>query len=343
MSASDDRVTSIPKPLKTGRQPIVQVEGLSKLYPTTRGFFGKQEFNYAVNNVSFYVRHGETLGLVGESGCGKSTLGRTILRLHEPTLGRVHFDGVDITRLSEKSLRPFRRKMQLVFQDPYGSLNPRMTVRQIVGEGITVFKLAAKSELDDRVASLLSRVGLEASMMGRFPHEFSGGQRQRIGIARALAVEPKFVVCDEPVSALDVSVQAQILNLLESLQDELGVSFLFISHDLRVVDHMSHRLAVMYLGKLVEVGPTADVIARRAHPYTRALFSAMPMLGKREPDRRHLALIGEAPSVSTPPKGCVFFSRCPKAKKGKCDEDAPTLETLEQGRSHRAACFFPES
>jgi oligopeptide transport system ATP-binding protein len=338
----ESRGTLIPKRERSSRVPLVQVEGLSKIYPTTRGFFAKQEFNYAVNNVSFYVRHGETLGLVGESGCGKTTLGRTVLRLHEPTLGRIHYDGVDITRLSEKSLRPFRKKMQLVFQDPFGSLNPRMTIREIVREGIDVFDLAPKAEREGKVVAMIERVGLDGSVLGRFPHELSGGQRQRVGIARALAVEPRFVVCDEPVSALDVSVEAQILNLLESIQDETAVSYLFISHDLAVVRRMSHRLAVMYLGKLVEVGSTRDVVERRAHPYTRALFAAMPSIGRARVDRRHLALVGEAPSVAAPVKGCGFFSRCPKAKVGRCDTETPQLETLEPGRSHRAACFFPE-
>lgn len=348
-SDREGRETQIPKLARSGRQPLLQVEGLSKLYPTTRGFFSKQEYNYAVNNVSFYVRHGETLGLVGESGCGKSTLGRTIIRLHEPTLGRIHFDGVDITRLSERSLHPFRRKMQLVFQDPFGSLNPRMTVRQIVGEGIEVFDLAPKAERDARVATMLEKVGLEASMMSRFPHEFSGGQRQRIGIARALAVEPRFVVCDEPVSALDVSVQAQIMNLLEELQDELSMSLLFISHDLRATSYMSHRVAVMYLGRIAEIGPTAAVQEKRYHPYTRALFNAIPGAASAvegasstaaTPARRSLQ--GEPPSSIDQPTGCVFHTRCPKAEKGRCDVEAPPLEEIVPGSHHRVACWHPE-
>ena len=340
MTAPQSRPTAIPKRDESARHPLLQVEGLSKLYPTTRGFFGKQEFTYAVSNVSFYVRHGETLGLVGESGCGKSTLGRTVLRLHEPTVGRIHFEGSDISRLSDRGMRRFRKKMQIVFQDPYGSLNPRLTIKQIVGEGLLALDLVAKSEVEHKVAKALRRVGLDPAVMSRFPHEFSGGERQRIGIARALAVGPSFVVCDEPVSALDVSVQAQILNLLEALQDELRVSYLFISHDLRVVQHMSHRIAVMYLGKIVEMGPAAALVKRRAHPYTRALFASVPELGKRE--RKKLALVGEPPGASTAPKGCVFFSRCPKAKPGNCDVEMPELRSLDPGSSHRAACFFPD-
>lgn len=325
---------------KTDKHPLVRVEGVSKLYPTTRGLFARQRFTYAVNGVTFYVRHGETLGLVGESGCGKTTLGRTILRLHEPTLGRLEFDGDDITSLGEDQLRPYRRRMQIVFQDPIGSLNPRMTIEEIVSEGLRAFAIGkTRAERKEKIESLLRQVGLDPRMMDRFPHEFSGGQRQRIGIARSLAVSPQFMVLDEPVSALDISVQAQILNLLEALQVERRIGYLFISHDLRVVQHTSHRIAVMYLGKIVEIGPTAEVAERRAHPYTRALFSATPEIGKK---RERIRLVGEPPSTEGPPKGCPFYSRCYKAKKGKCDAEAPELATLSNESSHRAACFFPE-
>ncbi len=335
-----DRGTVPFAPRDEKAHPLVRVEGLSKLYPTTRGLFSKQEFTYAVNNVSFYVRSGETLGLVGESGSGKSTLGRTILRLHEPTVGRIHFDGADITHLRGESMRILRRRMQIIFQDPQGSLNPRMTVEDIVAEGIDIFSLAkTRDARREKVARALGRVGIDTHAMGRFPHELSGGQRQRVGIARALAVSPSFIVCDEPISALDVPVQAQIVNLLEAHQAERGTSYLFISHDLRMVEHTSHRIAVMYLGKIVEIGPTAELSARRAHPYTRALFSATPELGK---PRERVHLTGEPPRASGPPVGCVFFSRCPKAEKGKCDVEAPELKTLAKESSHRVACFFPE-
>jgi oligopeptide transport system ATP-binding protein len=305
------------------------------------GAIGKPRFVHAVDGVSLYVRRGETLGLVGESGCGKSTLGRAMIRLVEPTLGRVLFDGKDITHMPARELRATRRRMQIVFQDPYASLNPRMTVREIVGEGIAIHKLAKdKHEAEEKVAAVLAKVGLRPEMMRRYPHEFSGGQRQRIGIARALAVEPDFIICDEPVSALDVSVQAQVLNLLEGLQDELGLSLLFISHDLRVVEYVSHRVAVMYLGRIVEVGPTADVADKRHHPYTRALFSAMPAL---EPDgKTRLVLAGEPPSAVDPPAGCAFHPRCPRAEKGKCDVETPELKEIVAGSHHRVACWNPE-
>jgi oligopeptide transport system ATP-binding protein len=329
----------------------VQVEKISKLYPVRGGLFSRPRFVHAVDGVSFYVRRAETFGLVGESGCGKSTLGRTVLRLVEPTLGRVLIDGKDITKMPEPELRGVRRRMQIVFQDPYSSLNPRMTVREIVGEGITVFRLAKTSaDLDDQVAAVLRKVGLSPSMMGRYPHEFSGGQRQRIGIARALAEGPEFLVCDEPVSALDVSVQAQIINLLEELQEQLSLSLLFISHDLRVVAYVSHRVAVMYLGRIVEMGPTPDVVDKRYHPYTRALFAALPRApvadrsasASADPAPRRLVLQGEPPSALDPPPGCVFHTRCPKAQKGKCDVDVPTLNEIVPGSHHRVACWFPE-
>jgi oligopeptide transport system ATP-binding protein len=336
-------IHSVPPPAtERGKGgPLVQVENVSKLFPASGGLLQKTRFVHAVDGVSLYVRRGETLGLVGESGCGKSTLGRTILRLVEPTLGRILFDGADVTRMAGPELAALRRRMQLVFQDPYSSLNPRMTVREIVGEGIEIHRLAkTRKETDEAVAAVLAQVGLGPEMMGRYPHEFSGGQRQRIGIARALAVRPDFVVCDEPVSALDVSVQAQVVNLLEQLQEELGVSLLLISHDLRVVEYTSHRVAVMYLGRIVEVGPAADVGEKRHHPYTRALWSAVPDL--RSDGKRRLVLQGEPPSAIDPPHGCAFHPRCPHAEKGRCDVDLPTLEELVPGSRHRVACWHPQ-
>ena len=321
---------------------LLQVEKLSKYFEVRQGFFGKTKLLRAVDDVSLYVRKGETLGLVGESGCGKSTLGRTILRLTEPTYGRILYDGRDIVPLSAKELRALRRKMQIVFQDPYSSLNPRMTIREIVGEAIRIHKLASsKSEEEDKIAALLRKVGLRPDMMGRYPHELSGGQRQRVGIARALAVEPELIVCDEPISALDVSIQAQIVNLLQDLQDELGLSYLFISHDLKVVEYMSHRVAVMYLGKIVETAKAADLFERRYHPYTRALLSAIPV---PEPGKKRLRVLlsGDVPSPLDPPSGCTFHPRCPKAVKGKCDTEVPKLEEVVPGSRHRVACFFPE-
>jgi len=326
---------------ETKRRPLVQTERLSKFFAVRRGFFGRMRFVHAVDGVSLYVRHGETLGLVGESGCGKSTLGRTVLRLLEPTAGRILFDERDITELSDRQLRPLRRRMQIIFQDPYSSLNPRMTVRQIVGEALRIHELVrSREEEEARVEGLLTRVGLRPEMMQRYPHEFSGGQRQRIGIARALAVEPEFIVCDEPLSALDVSIQAQIVNLLLDLQEEYRLSFLFISHDLKVVEYLSHRVAVMYLGKIVEIAPASSLYEKRLHPYTRALLSAIPV---PDPTRRRLRILleGDVPSPLDPPAGCAFHPRCPRAEKGKCDVDTPPLEELEQGSHHRVACFHP--
>jgi oligopeptide transport system ATP-binding protein len=323
------------------RRPLIQAERLTKFFPVRKGLFAKTRFVRAVDSVSLYVRHAETLGLVGESGCGKSTLGRTLLRLIEPTYGRILFENNEITQISQRQLRPLRRRMQIIFQDPYSSLNPRMSVRSIVGEALRIHKLVtSRSEEEARIESLLKRVGLRAEAMNRYPHEFSGGQRQRIGIARALAVSPDFIVCDEPISALDVSIQAQIVNLLLDLQEEYRLSYLFISHDLKVVEYVSHRVAVMYLGKIVEVAPAASLYEKRHHPYTRALLSAIPV---PDPQRRRLRVLleGDVPSPIDPPSGCAFHPRCPRAQKGKCDVDTPALEELDKGSHHRVACFFP--
>jgi oligopeptide/dipeptide ABC transporter ATP-binding protein len=297
---------------------------------------------HAVDGVSIRVRQGETLGLVGESGCGKSTLGRLMLRLIEPTFGRVIFDGQDVTQLSQRDLRPLRRRMQIIFQDPYSSLNPRMTVREVVGEALRIHRLArTRADEDARIVQLLERVGLRPDAMDRYPHEFSGGQRQRIGIARALAVEPEFLVCDEPVSALDVSIQAQIVNLLVSLQETMGLAYLFVSHDLRVVEHVSHRVAVMYLGKIVEQASSEDLYERPRHPYTRALLAAAP---QPDPERKRVRLVleGDIPSPIDPPSGCAFHPRCPRVVKGTCDREVPRLDELGGGTGHKVACWNPE-
>ncbi|MDB4936680.1 MAG: Oligopeptide transport ATP-binding protein OppF [Labilithrix sp.] len=323
---------------------LVATERVGKYFPVRGGFLSRnQKLLRAVDGVSIRVRRGETVGLVGESGCGKSTLGRLILRLVEPTFGRVVYDGKDIVPLSAADLRPLRRKMQIIFQDPYSSLNPRMTVRDIVGEAIQIHKLAkTKNDEEEMVASLLRKVGLRPDVMGRYPHEFSGGQRQRIGIARALAVQPEFIVCDEPISALDVSIQAQIVNLLMDLQDELGVAFLFISHDLRVVRHISQRVAVMYLGKLVEQGTTEQLYAAPLHPYTRALLGAVPT---PDPEKKRLRIVvpGDAPSAIDPPPGCPFHPRCARALKGTCDKEMPPFAELTPGTGHKVACWNPHT
>jgi oligopeptide transport system ATP-binding protein len=323
---------------------LVATERLGKYFPVGSGWFTReQKLLRAVDGVSIRVRRGETLGLVGESGCGKSTLGRLILRLVEPTFGRVVYDGRDILPLSQADMRPLRRKMQIIFQDPYSSLNPRMTVREIVGEAIEIHKLAtSKKDQEDMVAGLLRKVGLRPDVMGRYPHEFSGGQRQRIGIARALAVQPEFIVCDEPISALDVSIQAQIVNLLMDLQDELGVAFLFISHDLRVVRHISHRVCVMYLGKIVEQGTTEQVYGAPLHPYTNALLGAVPT---PDPDKRRLRIVleGDAPNAIDPPPGCSFHPRCPRMIKGTCDKEMPMLAEQTSGSGHKVACWNPHT
>ncbi|HEU4728425.1 MAG TPA: oligopeptide/dipeptide ABC transporter ATP-binding protein [Kofleriaceae bacterium] len=294
-----------------------------------------------MSDVSLEVARGETLGLVGESGCGKSTLGRTILRLHEPSAGRITFGATELTRLSQRELRPLRRHMQMIFQDPYASLNPRMTVGAAIAEPLVIHRLAATAaERARRVAELLARVGLQADAAGRYPHEFSGGQRQRIGIARALACKPQFIVCDEPISALDVSVQAQIVNLLEDLQDAERLTYLFISHDLKIVQHICDRVAVMYLGRIVELAEARTLYRTPKHPYTQALLSAVPRIDPRA-RRDRILLAGDVPSPIDPPRGCPFHPRCPvKDKPAACFQELPRLRVLQNGA--RAACHVAE-
>jgi peptide/nickel transport system ATP-binding protein len=296
----------------------------------------------AVDGVTLTIRRGETLGLVGESGCGKSTLGRAILRLYEPTGGRIVFDGRDITHLGDDALRPLRREMQMVFQDPFASLNPRHSIGRIVGEPIRAHNLGKRSNVAGRVRELLEIVGLPADAMGRYPHEFSGGQRQRIGVARALALQPEFIVADEPVSALDVSIQAQILNLLESLQDDFKLTYLFIAHDLAVVRHISDRIAVMYLGSVVEVSPSDDLYTNPLHPYTISLLSAVPIPDPIvERQREAILLSGDLPSPANPPSGCRFHTRCPYVQPTRCRDDPPPLRTLAP--EHTVACHWAEA
>ncbi len=318
---------------------LLRVEALHKHYRVRPGLFGAPQTVSAVNGVSFAVERGETLGLVGESGCGKSTLGRTLLRLEEPTSGRILVGGEDLAALSGRALKDFRRKLQIVFQDPYSSLDPRMTVRAILAEPFRIHGLAGeRGELLRRLERLLDLVGLRHDALDRYPHEFSGGQRQRIGIARALALEPSFIVCDEPISALDVSIQAQILNLLVDLQERLHLTYLFISHDLRVVERLSHRVAVMYLGRVVELATSAELYRAPRHPYSRALLDAIPL---PEPGRKRtrVPLAGDLPSPLAPPPGCAFHPRCPRAALGKCDVETPELAPVEPG--HEVACHFP--
>lgn len=318
-------------------EPLLRVRDLRKWYPLRAGLFGRaRSFVRAVDGVSFDVAAGETFALVGESGCGKTTVGRAILRLVEPSAGRVLFDGRDVLALRGAALRRLRRDMQIVFQDPYASLNPRMTVGAIVGEALEVHGIARGSELEDRVATVLRRVGLAPEHRRRYPHEFSGGQRQRIGIARALALEPRFLVCDEAVSALDVSIQAQILNLLAELQQELSLTYLFIAHDLAVVEHLADRVGVMYLGRLVESAPARELFADPRHPYTRALLAANPVPDPFAPEERAV-LEGEVPSPIAPPSGCRFHPRCPLAF-APCPLREPELAAAGAGRE--AACHL---
>ncbi len=317
---------------------LLEVKNLKVHFPVKHGMFSRVKAHVkAVDDVSLTVGPGETVGLVGESGCGKTTLGRAIIRLIDPTAGCVVFNGEDITTLSQSELRSRRRQFQMIFQDPYGSLNPRMTIGQIIGEAIDIHKLAATPEARrERISSLLKDVGLDARYADRYPHEFSGGQRQRIGIARALAVEPKLIVCDEPVSALDVSVQAQIINLLMDIQREHKLSYLFIAHDLAVVEHISHRVMVMYLGHVVESAPSKTLCRNPQHPYTQALISAVPEV---DPDskRKRIILPGDVPSPINPPSGCPFHPRCPIAE-ARCKVEVPELREIQPG--HWAACHL---
>ena len=317
---------------------LLQVKGLTKYFPIKGGLLSREVGRvHAVDGVSLSIAAGETLGMVGESGCGKSTTGRCILRLIEPSAGEVRFNGQDVTAMNPQALRQVRRDMQIIFQDPFASLNPRMSVEAIIGEALTIHKLTkSPSEYQARVVNLLETVGLNADRMRRFPHEFSGGQRQRIGIARALAVSPKLIVCDEPVSALDVSIQAQVINLLEDLQAKMGLTYLFIAHDLSVVEHISNRVAVMYLGRVVEIAPSRDLYTRPKHPYTEALLSAVPIPDPKAKKQR-IVLTGDVPNPVNRPTGCHFHPRCPKATE-RCKVEEPVLKNV--GTLHQAACHL---
>ena len=313
--------------------PLLEVNHLKLYYPVNRGWFRKKEFVRAVDDVSFQLEAGETVGLVGESGCGKSSLGRTLVRLETPTAGEIVLNGKNILELKGAALRRERRKFQMIFQDPYGSLNPRLTVLQALDEVLRLHSSRSAAERKARALELLGLVGLEKELLYRYPHQFSGGQRQRIGIARALAAEPELIVADEPVSALDVSVQAQIINLLEDIQRKTGTAFLFIAHDLAVVEHISQRILVMYLGRIVESGPAREVCGSPRHPYTRALLSAVPQIGSD--GKKRIILEGDVPSPLNPPSGCHFHPRCPLAQE-RCRCESPSLG----GEPHACACFF---
>jgi oligopeptide/dipeptide ABC transporter ATP-binding protein len=320
---------------------ILEIEDLKKYFPLKSGsMFSKSKLAVKANDgVTFKIKEGETLGLVGESGCGKSTLGRTILKLYEPTDGKIIYDGQDLTKLSPSKMRPFRTEMQIIFQDPYSSLDPRMTVGEIIGEGLIEHKIYKRGkELENYIIEVMKKCGLDDYMIHRYPHQFSGGQRQRIGIARALALKPKFIVCDEAVSALDVSIQSQVLNLLMDLQKEEGFTYLFISHDLSVVKHISDRIGVMYLGNLVELSPSNNIYEDPRHPYTKALLSAIPTVDY-ENKKKRIIIEGDIPSNVIPPTGCKFHTRCPLAT-DKCKQEVPAWE--EVGEDHFVACHYHE-
>lgn len=317
-------------------EKLIEVKNLKQYFPVSSNKMFEKKYVKAVDDISFFINKGETFGLVGESGCGKTTTGRTILRLNKPTSGQIIYDGKDITNVN---MKPYRKKMQIVFQDPYASLDPRMTVGDIVGEAIDIHKLAKnKTERKEKIVSLLERVGLNSEHANRYPHEFSGGQRQRIGIARALAVNPEFIVCDEPISALDVSIQAQVVNMFEELQQELGLTYLFIAHDLSIVKHISDRIGVMYLGKIVELGTSNEIAFESLHPYTKSLISAIPI---PDPEisrtRKRIVLEGDVPSPVNPPSGCRFRTRCPYATE-LCAEKEPDF--VEASPGHFVACHY---
>ena len=331
----------VPKVVKFGavgdKSPLIRIRNVRKWFPIKAGMFSPVTAHVrAVDGVDLEINRGESVGVVGESGCGKTTLGRLVMGLIPRTEGSIEFDGMDISDMKRKELR---RRLQIVFQDPGGSMNPRMSVRSIIAEPLIVNGLAEGAELTKKVAELLTIVGLKPNHMTRFPHEFSGGQKQRIALARALSLDPEFILLDEPTSALDVSVQAQVLNLLDSIQKERGLTFIFITHSLNVVNHISDRVAVMYLGKIVEIAETDDLFANPAHPYTHALLSAIPQPSIEENQKERIVLSGDVPSPANPPSGCSFHTRCPIAVEGKCDVDEPELEAIMGG--HKVACHFP--
>lgn len=329
--------------MKSSINPLLSVKNLKKHFPIHKGILSRVHGHVkAVDDVSFDIYPGETLGLVGESGCGKTTAGRTILRLLDPTGGTIHFNGKDITNLSQSQLRPLRKDMQIIFQDPYSSLNPRMTVKSMLAEALMFHEIVEKNDVNKEVNRLLDVVGLQKSHADRYPHEFSGGQRQRIGIARALSVRPKLIVCDEAVSALDVSIQAQVINLLKNLQKEFGLTYLFIAHDLSVIEYISDRVAVMYLGKVVEIAKSDILYNHPQHPYTKALLSAVPIADPEKKSQR-IVLTGDVPNPINAPSGCTFHPRCPKAKENaeipeKCQQEIPILKST--GDSHFSSCHF---
>lgn len=321
------------------KKVLVEIKDLTKYFPVKKGFLSKSESNVkAVDGISFTINKGETLGIVGESGCGKTTCGRTIIKLYEPTSGQIIYDGHDLSKLSPRQMLPYRKKIQMIFQDPYASLNSRMTVGDIVGESIDIHGVYRGKDRMARIQELLTTVGLNSEHASRYPHEFSGGQRQRIGIARSLAVQPEFIICDEPISALDVSIQAQVINMLEELQENMGLTYLFIAHDLSMVKHISNRIGVMYLGKMVEIGNSDELYGHPMHPYTQALLSAIPIPDPVEAAiRKRIMLQGEIPSPIDPPPGCRFKGRCQYATK-ICSEVDPELKNL--GADHFVACHL---